>query len=306
MPLLRRPSHLGEGRRRVIARAGVGSDGRISLGQAAALGVLQGPTELLPVSSSAHTTLVPWLAGWSYPELDPELRKSFEVALHAGAAAALALDMRAELIDSRARARRPPGRRDRAVAGAAGARGVHAGAHDRAPPRRTALDRSRACSRAPWRWSWPIPERAPGGEASRCRATGRARARARAGRGSDPRRLAQRSDAHGRPRLRLRARGCADALLARRPAGDRRRKHVEDVAAAAGKRLGCSRSGARGGWRNRLPLHGAERQVAASPARERSIAAALCGLPLHDRGHRPATPAQEAEYVRMRPAVQTS
>lgn len=100
MPLLRRPSHLGEGRRRVIARAGVGSDGRISLGQAAALGVLQGPTELLPVSSSAHTTLVPWLAGWSYPELDPELRKSFEVALHAGAAAALALDMRAELIDS--------------------------------------------------------------------------------------------------------------------------------------------------------------------------------------------------------------
>jgi undecaprenyl-diphosphatase len=61
---------------------------------------LQGPTELLPVSSSAHTTLVPWLAGWSYPELDPELRKSFEVALHAGAAAALALDMRAELIGS--------------------------------------------------------------------------------------------------------------------------------------------------------------------------------------------------------------
>ena len=65
-----------------------------------ALGALQGPTELLPVSSSAHTTLIPWLAGWSYPELDPELRKSFEVALHAGAAVALALDMRGELIDS--------------------------------------------------------------------------------------------------------------------------------------------------------------------------------------------------------------
>jgi undecaprenyl-diphosphatase len=73
---------------------------RISLGEALALGVLQGPTELLPVSSSAHTTLIPWLAGWPYPELDPELRKSFEVALHAGAAAALAIDMRAELIDS--------------------------------------------------------------------------------------------------------------------------------------------------------------------------------------------------------------
>ena len=32
--------------------------------QAIALGLLQGPTELLPVSSSAHTTLMPWLAGW--------------------------------------------------------------------------------------------------------------------------------------------------------------------------------------------------------------------------------------------------
>jgi undecaprenyl-diphosphatase len=70
------------------------------LGHAIALGLLQGPTELLPVSSSAHTTLVPWLAGWSYAELDPDLRKSFEVALHAGAAAALAIDMRGELIGS--------------------------------------------------------------------------------------------------------------------------------------------------------------------------------------------------------------
>jgi undecaprenyl-diphosphatase len=72
----------------------------LPLRHALALGLLQGPTELLPVSSSAHTTLIPWLAGWSYPELDPELRKSFEVALHTGAAVALALDMRAELIDS--------------------------------------------------------------------------------------------------------------------------------------------------------------------------------------------------------------
>jgi undecaprenyl-diphosphatase len=73
---------------------------RLSICEAMALGVLQGPTELLPVSSSAHTTLIPWLAGWPYPELNPELRKSFEVALHTGAAVALAIDMRAELIDS--------------------------------------------------------------------------------------------------------------------------------------------------------------------------------------------------------------
>ena len=61
----------------------------LSLGQAVALGALHGPTELLPVSSSAHTTLVPWLAGWPYARLDGATRKSFEVALHAGTALAL-------------------------------------------------------------------------------------------------------------------------------------------------------------------------------------------------------------------------
>jgi undecaprenyl-diphosphatase len=59
-----------------------------------ALGVVQGPAELLPVSSSAHIVLVPWLAGWDWDEIDPELRKSFEVALHAGAAAALLIGQR--------------------------------------------------------------------------------------------------------------------------------------------------------------------------------------------------------------------
>jgi undecaprenyl-diphosphatase len=70
---------------------------RLVLWQAAGLGVLHGPTELLPVSSSGHTTLVPWLLGWPYAELDPELRKAFEVALHAGTAAALLLALRAEV-----------------------------------------------------------------------------------------------------------------------------------------------------------------------------------------------------------------
>jgi undecaprenyl-diphosphatase len=51
--------------------------------------LLHGPTELLPISSSGHTALVPWLARWPYPELSPELRKSFEVCLHAGTALAL-------------------------------------------------------------------------------------------------------------------------------------------------------------------------------------------------------------------------
>ncbi len=63
-------------------------------GRALALGIVQGPTELLPVSSSAHIVLVPWLAGWDWEAIDPELRKSFEVALHAGAAAALIFGQR--------------------------------------------------------------------------------------------------------------------------------------------------------------------------------------------------------------------
>jgi undecaprenyl-diphosphatase len=66
----------------------------LKLRHALALGLVHGPTELLPVSSSAHTILIPLLAGWRYEELDPELRKSFEVALHAGAGVALALGMR--------------------------------------------------------------------------------------------------------------------------------------------------------------------------------------------------------------------
>lgn len=62
--------------------------------RALALGVVQGPAELLPVSSSAHIVLVPWLAGWDWEAVDPEVRKSFEVALHAGAAAALVVGQR--------------------------------------------------------------------------------------------------------------------------------------------------------------------------------------------------------------------
>jgi undecaprenyl-diphosphatase len=72
----------------------MGSPARLSLPHALALGLAHGPTELLPISSSAHTILIPFLAGWPYAELDPELRKSFEVALHAGTAAALLADLR--------------------------------------------------------------------------------------------------------------------------------------------------------------------------------------------------------------------
>ena len=41
----------------------------MSILQALALGVLQGLTEFLPVSSSGHLVLVPWLLGWASPGL---------------------------------------------------------------------------------------------------------------------------------------------------------------------------------------------------------------------------------------------
>jgi undecaprenyl-diphosphatase len=70
------------------------SDGGIPAPRAIALGLVQGPAELLPVSSSAHIVLLPWLAGWDWDEVDPELRKSLEVALHTGAAIALLIGQR--------------------------------------------------------------------------------------------------------------------------------------------------------------------------------------------------------------------
>src|ERR1039458_9414491 len=74
--------------------------GDFTIGQALALGALHGPAELLPISSSGHVALLPWLLGWDYDRLDSELRKSFEVALHAGTAAALLITLRGEVKDA--------------------------------------------------------------------------------------------------------------------------------------------------------------------------------------------------------------
>jgi len=77
-----------------------GAGAELPLSEAVALGVLHGPAELLPISSSGHVELVPWLAGWRYADVDPELRKAFEVALHAGTAAALLVALRGEVAEA--------------------------------------------------------------------------------------------------------------------------------------------------------------------------------------------------------------
>jgi undecaprenyl-diphosphatase len=69
----------------LLAALGVGDRaGALTDWQALTLGVTQGLTELLPISSSGHLILVPWLADWRYLETHDSFNKTFDVALHLG------------------------------------------------------------------------------------------------------------------------------------------------------------------------------------------------------------------------------
>lgn len=69
----------------------------MALRRALLLGLVQGPTEALPVSSSAHIALLARARGGLEAWEDPEQRNALEVALHAGAAVALLVVLRDEL-----------------------------------------------------------------------------------------------------------------------------------------------------------------------------------------------------------------
>ncbi len=56
----------------------------MSILQAIILGAVQGLTELLPISSSAHLFIIPWIMNWNIPD-------AFDVALHFGTLLAIGI-----------------------------------------------------------------------------------------------------------------------------------------------------------------------------------------------------------------------
>ncbi len=84
----------------VLALAGVGeAAGALTDWQALVLGLVQGFTELLPISSSGHLILVPWLFDWTYLETHDAFNQTFDVALHLGTLIAVAAYFWHEVVD---------------------------------------------------------------------------------------------------------------------------------------------------------------------------------------------------------------
>jgi undecaprenyl-diphosphatase len=66
--------------------------------EALLLGIVQGLTEFLPISSSGHLILVPWLQDYTFLENNDSFNKTFDVALHAGTLVAAISYFRHEVV----------------------------------------------------------------------------------------------------------------------------------------------------------------------------------------------------------------
>ena len=165
---------------------------------------------------------MPWLAGWDLDEVSAEDRKTFEVAVHGGAALALLIGQRRLIADELGRldARRI------AVIALSFLPAVGAGlALEDVIDRR--LGGPRATAAGLIAGSVAMVARRPcSAGARRRRGDGarRARDRVRPGGGAGAGRLPQRLDPGRRPSARLRPRAGEPALADRRPAGDHRRR----------------------------------------------------------------------------------
>jgi undecaprenyl-diphosphatase len=83
----------------VLTLFGVGDRaGALPNWQALALGLVQGATELLPISSSGNLILVPWLADWSYLKEHDAFNQTFDVSLHLGTLIAVVLYFREDIV----------------------------------------------------------------------------------------------------------------------------------------------------------------------------------------------------------------
>ena len=69
----------------------------MSIFHAIVLGLVQGLTEFLPISSSGHLILAPWLFGWNDFN-DLEIQRAFDAALHLGTLVAVLFYLRADLV----------------------------------------------------------------------------------------------------------------------------------------------------------------------------------------------------------------
>ena len=77
------------------------------------LGLVQGLSEFLPISSSGHLLLVPWLFGWDDFKGDESVEKAFDVALHIGTLVAALVYFRHDVVRYVGAAWRSLTRRDR-------------------------------------------------------------------------------------------------------------------------------------------------------------------------------------------------